>query len=377
MIYSIPYVILVCFFGVCAFFYEHLEEETHQRNIVILCVCVFFVFFGFRGYILSDWTSYYPLFYKCSLDDITNFKIGSVEPGYILLNLICKAVFEDFQFFVFICALINTALLLLFLRKRTSNIPLMLMLFISFEGLIIMTNLMRNSIAILLFINSIKFLENRNPLAYFAMCLLALSFHTSALVYFPLYFFFHLKCNKWVFLAVFIVCNIIFLFRISVFLSVASLIGADELFAKRIELYTEGYSKVTPLSIGYLERLLTGGLIFAYFNKLKEIRKENVIFINAIMMYFILYFFFSEFDVISKRFATLFVFGYWIIWHDIIRCFSIANNRLLFQSFIFIYCALKMIGTCNHPDYNYDNVLFGAKSYEERLYLYNKNYVDN
>lgn len=377
MIYSIPYIILVCFFGICAYIYEHFEEETHQRNIVILTICVFFVFFGFRGYILSDWTSYYPMFYECSSDDITDFKIGNVEPGYILLNLICRSVFADFQFFVFVCTLINTTLLLLFLRERTKNIPLMLMLFVSFEGLIIMTNLMRNSIAILIFINSIKFIENRKPFAYFSMCLLALSFHTSSLIYFPLYFFFHLKCNKWVYLFVFFACNFIFLYKISVFLSVASLLGVDELFAKRIELYTEDYSKVTPLSIGYLERLLTGGLIFAYFDKLKDIRKENVVFINAIMTYFILYFFFSEFDVISKRFATLFVFGYWIIWYDLIRCFSITNNRLLFQSFIFIYCALKMMGTCNHPDYDYDNILLGAKSYEERLYLYNKNYVGN
>ena len=37
-----------------------------------------------------------------------------------------------------------------------------------------------------------------------------------------------------------------------------------------------------------------------------------------------------------------------------------------------IYFILKMIGTTNMITSEYDNVLFGAKSYEERLYLHNR-----
>lgn len=52
--------------------------------------------------------------------------------------------------------------------------------------------------------------------------------------------------------------------------------------------------------------------------------------------------------------------------------FFILNNRRLFLIFIGIYFILKMIGTTNMITSEYDNVLFGAKSYEERLYLHNR-----
>ncbi|MBE6264393.1 MAG: EpsG family protein [Prevotella sp.] len=379
MIYTIPYILLISFFFFLGIFYETTENRKTRQNIAIATILVFFVFFGFRGFILSDWTSYYSYFYDCDISYITNYKIGSAkywEPAYTALNILCRAIFPDWQFLVFTCSLINTTLLLLFFRKRINNIPLALMLFVSFEGLGIMTNLMRNSIAILLFMNSLRFIKERKPIPYYAICLIAFGFHSSSILYFPLYFFFHRKLNKWVYLGVFIVCNIVFITKISIFLSIAKLIGIDQIFASRVEAYTEFYSKSTVISIGYLERLLTGGLIFCYYEKLHSIRKENTIFINAMVAYFILFFFFSEFEVLSKRMATLFSFGYWIIWYDLIHCFSIDNNRRLFKGFIYIYCVLKMVGMCHYADYDYDNVLFGAKSYQERLYLYNKNFQE-
>jgi hypothetical protein len=92
--------------------------------------------------------------------------------------------------------------------------------------------------------------------------------------------------------------------------------------------------------------------------------------------YFVLFFFFNEFEVLSKRFATLFVFGYWIVWYDLIKCFSIDNNRRLFKIFIVLYCSLRMAGTCHFPDYDYENILFGAQEYQERLYFHNRTFEE-
>ncbi len=80
----------------------------------------------------------------------------------------------------------------------------------------------------------------------------------------------------------------------------------------------------------------------------------------------------SEFQVVSLRMAGLFIFSYWVLWGDLIKCFSIVNNRKLFMAFIGIYCSLKIIGSTNMITSEYDNILFGAKSYEERLYLHNR-----
>lgn len=379
MMNALPYILLIFLLGVAAFLYDNTADGTRKKNIVIVSVAVFFIFFGFRGFILSDWINYYPFFYSSSFYDIEDYQFGapdSWEPGFTLLNLLCKAIFDDYFFFQFVCCLLDTALLLNFFRKRVSNIPFALMLYIVFEGLVLSTNLMRNSIAIFLFLNALPYLEKRQPLQYFGICLLAATFHTTALLFLPLYFLFKVPINKWVFLGIFVACNIVYICHVSIFLNLATMLGLDEQFAGRIKIYTDYFSKASTFSIGYLERLFTGALVFLYFDKLKEVRKENVVFINALILYFIVFFCFSEFQVLSRRFSYLFVFSYWILWIDLVKCFAIENNKKLFVGFVFVYCLLRIGGSTYLPDFKYENILFGSSSYQERLYMHNKTFVE-
>ena len=95
----------------------------------------------------------------------------------------------------------------------------------------------------------------------------------------------------------------------------------------------------------------------------------------SIIFFFIMFFSFSEFQTLSRRFSYLFIYAYWIIWIDFIKCFSIENNKKLFISFIFVYCILRTGISTYLPDFDYENVLFGkTKSYQERLYLHNRTY---
>ena len=385
MIYSLPYVSLIllfCFFSI--YYLNNTENETKKRVISVTCVLVFVLFFGFRGFICDDWILYYPAFQKCT-SEYVNFNVFSYnakwdfEPGFTLLMCLCKGIVDDFHFFVLICTLINVLLLLKFFRSRIDNIPFGVIVFLRVGGYVMSTNLMRNSIAILIFVNSLVFLEKRKPLQYFGLCLLALGFHISSLIYFPLYFLLNWRYNKWIYLILFIAGNVVFLFHIPVFLKIASLFlgGAEGQLQVMLESYTSGnLAEMKTLSIGYLERLFTGILIFCYYNKLMEVRSENNVFINAYICYILTSFLFSEFSEISLRMSYLFIFSYWILWHDLIKCFAIRNNRRLFLSFIFFYFVVKMIGSTSMITSSYDNVLFGAKSYEERLYIHNRNSKD-
>lgn len=297
--------------------------------VCIWSALIFVFFFGFRGFICDDWISYYPAFEKCSYEYV-NFNIfefdikWGFEPGFTLLMCMCKSIVDEYQFFVFTCTLINTALLFKFLYNYIDNVPFGVILFISFGGFVMSTNLMRNSIAILIFVNSLTYIVKRKIVPYFLLCVFALSFHISAIIYFPLYFFFHKKCNKWLYLILFLVGNIVFLFQIPVFLKVMSLILMDSegRLQMMVESYTSGnMAEAKVLSIGYIERLFTGILIFCYYNKLICIRDENKMFINAFICYILLSLLLSEFGEISLRMSYLFIFAYWILWNDLIRCF--------------------------------------------------------
>ena len=70
--------------------------------------------------------------------------------------------------------------------------------------------------------------------------------------------------------------------------------------------------------------------------------------------------------------SYLFMFAYWILWYDLVKCFAIESNRKLFLGFMFIYLSLKTVGLSNLITAEYDNVLFGIKTYEERLYIHNR-----
>lgn len=336
-------------------------------------------FFGFRGYTCDDWIAYYPAFQSCSIEDINitlYYDSGAkwlFEPGFTVLMLLCKSIFNDFHFFTLICTCINTILLFRFLKKYTVSIPFGMMMYLCFGGYGMNTNMMRNSIAILIFINAIEYIEKRQIVRYFLMCTLALSFHISSFIYFPLYFFINRKCNKWIYASIFIICNIIFLLQIPVFVTAFSLFTNTD--AGKLSLMVDSYTDSAEfqlLTIGYLERLFSGILIFCYYDKLLSIRNENKIFINSFIAFIFMSFILSEFQVVSLRMAGLFIFSYWVLWGDLIKCFSIVNNRKLFMAFIGIYCSLKIIGSTNMITSEYDNILFGAKSYEERLYLHNR-----
>ena len=380
MTYPIPYLILVALLEVCALLVAAPSASGKIRlQSTIVAVTVFFVFFAFRGFIMSDWIVYYPYFVHCSWSDIYTYTIGSVvafEPGYTILNLVCRSLFDDYFFFQFVVCTIDTVLLLRFLRQRVDNIPLALTLFVVFSGLGIICNLMRNFIAILLFLNALPFLEERRPVPYFLMCLLAATFHMTALVYLPLYFFFHRSFNKWIYLGIFIGCNVVFLAKISIVMALLSYSGLDEQMSEKVKVYTELFSNASVLSIGYLERLGTGLLVFCYYDRLKEINPRNAVIINALLVYFMAFFLFSEFEILSQRSGYLFVFSYWVIWIDLMKCFAIPGNRKLFVAFVMFYCLLKTWSMTQFPDMEYDNVLTGHKSYQERLIIHNKTTKD-
>jgi len=380
IIYTIPYVLLTLFFGGMAYALHITpeEDEDRKRYILVATVFVFLWFFGLRGYILSDWISYYPYFYYVEWSDVFGLTQGKdgYEPGFAILTMLCKSIFNSYLFYSFVLSCINTWLLVRFMRRYTDNVPLTLMLYVVFEGIIISTNLMRNSIAIFIFLNAIPYLEQRKIVQYMSLTILAATFHVSALLYIPFYFVFHLRLNRWIYLAIFIVANIAFLKHISIVLTLAEFLGLDESMAEKVRVYTEVHDTGTKISIGYLERLMTGGLIVLYYNRLKEIRPSSAVFINATLAYLCFFFFFSEFAVVARRICTLFAFGYWVVWADLIKVFYFRNNRLLFCAFITLYAVMRQIGNCHYPDYDYDNVITGMKSYNERIYIHYKTFEE-
>lgn len=374
---SVPYVLLVIVLCACSFF---IERESTRRTKAIasyLAIFSFTFFFAFRGYIMSDWIVYYRYFEDFAWSDISLPSLERadyVEPGFVLLVVLIKTVWNDYFFFQIVVFVIVFALFFRFSRRYFDNVALSLILFVTFEGLVMTVNLLRNSIAIMIFLNCIGYLRDRRPLPYFAGILVAVCFHVSSVVYFPIYFFFHKKTPRWLFITIFAFCNVIFLAKISVFLPIANLLGVDSSTSMKVKAYIDNSNSSITFSLGYFERMFTALLVLCYYDKLSKVSRSNNIFINGLLAYFICFFCLGEFAVLAKRLATLFAFGYWMTWYHLLKCFTFKNNRYLFEAFVYLYCILRMNGSTLLPDFKYENILFDHQNYHQRLHFHDKTF---
>ena len=328
---------------------------------------------------MSDWTFYYFFFNDhCSLEYLLHPEYDDYEKvaiGFMIYNLICKTIFDNYFFFEFVNCALGLFLLCCFFRaNKINNLPLALMLFFCLEGYIIMCNLMRNSIAMFLCLNALTYIRTKEVVKYYVLVLLGCTFHSSALLFIPMYFFLNLKLNRWIFLLLVLCANVIYIKRFSVTLAILSLfMHGDNIITLMIQQYTEHFSnQASGITFGYLEKLLTTLLVFLYYDKLTSIREDGHIYVNAIMMYLVIFLTFSEFGELAKRISTLFYFGYWIVWYDMMKVFSIENNRRLFCTFVGLFCVFRIMSGCKYADYEYDNVLFGIKSDTERWAIHEK-----
>lgn len=373
---------MLTFFGVCAAFHDKMENADTKKKINIGVVCVFFIFFAFRGYLYTDWTTYMDYLNRIEWKDLLSWNpidSKSFEPGFALLALSCKSIYNSYPLLVFVCTCIDTLLFLRFLRRREiDNVAFAFMLFITFEGLSIMFNLMRNAISIFILMNALEYIESRKPLKYYALCFVALMFHMSSLVFLPLYFFLHKKFNRWVYLGLTMACLAFFLSKISLVSTAVGLLGLEGMFGGKVEAYTEYMTSSRTLGItNLLEIYGLVFLVFLYYEEITERFPNHVVILNCLGMFLVMFFVFAEFKTLSSRLATLFYFSFWILWIDVLRVLYIKNNKVLLSLLLFLYCTFLTIRNVSTPCQEYDNLLFGGKSYQERQVILNRTYEED
>ena len=95
MTYSLPYLILICVYGIFAIWFEKNNNDIIHRRIIIFCFALSIFFFGFRGFCFYDWNVYYVEYHHYNSTDLFKLPISSwpFEMGFTILMLGCKAIF--------------------------------------------------------------------------------------------------------------------------------------------------------------------------------------------------------------------------------------------------------------------------------------------
>lgn len=382
MTFALPYVLLLLFLAVMAVVFAQRcgneEDKSLCDSIVAISVCVFFIFFAFRGYAYTDWVTYSITYKNVSWSDIFNIisdKHSAVihEPGFTLLMCICRIFSDEYAFLVVVITTIDIFLLIRFLKRwNIRNVPLVLMLIVAFQGVTIVFNLMRNQIAIFIFLNLIEYIVDRKPVKYFLGCFIAICFHSSSILYLPLYLFIGRRINKWIYLSLFIFFFMFFMSKVSLVSTIINLLNIEGVVSEKIVAYTEMFSGERIFSItGTIEKVSLVGLIFLLYSRLTE-KKINIILINCLLINYFFYYMCAEFQMMSYRMFLLFEFPYWILWIEILNLVKIPNNKRLVALFLFSLCFYIQVNDYVEPVQEYDNLLFGGKSQAERLRIREK-----
>ena len=386
-LYSIPYIILFLLLYVNVIpLYKSSAGFSFRNNYSIwvqqfFVIALLIIFFGFRGFVYTDWINYYRIYdISPSLFDgpslINKFIERSSEKGFLLYMIICKTISPNYFFFQFASCIIDFIILYYFFKRIISeHIIFGFVLFIIFSGISIEFNLFRNSKAMMLFLISLKYMEERKFIKYVLLNSIGCLFHITSLLYLPLYFILNKNFSRKVILFIFIIGNIIFLLQIEwckyILSFISSLIPGRLGVILKTYLLSDYYSRAYGITIGYLERFFSFIIFFCFSKKLYGINRNNIIYINAYYIYIFIFLYFSELLIIPERVATLFLFSYWILYpqtYSLLR----KNNKKLFLVFLLFYGILKLgVGNKNILTL-YDNVLLQHKSFYERSIIMNQ-----
>lgn len=374
--YAIPYytVFLILFY--LAFIYK--KQTVERQNVISICSFgILLIFFGCRGYVYSDWISYLNFFNDVPLlHEIFSVNIQDTyifEPGFVVYTSLLKTIWGNFHFFIFISSLIDLYILFIVFKRYLTNPIWGFVAFFAINGVMMEINLLRNMKSIMLFLYSLKFIQNRQIYKYLFCNILGVLFHQTSILFLPLYFFLNKKISKKLVIVYFLCINIIYVLQIPIcqpiILGVVEFLGGNIMLRKAVYYFSTNVEY--GLTFAYIERALTFLLLILYYNRLSS-NKSNVLFINMFILYLSIYSLCWDMEIISSRGSKLFIASYWFLFPLIFENIQIRNNLICVFLYFVMICSNKLILNNNNIMAQYDNLCWGIKSKAQREMIMDK-----
>lgn len=341
---------------------------------------IMLVFIGLRGFVYTDFMNYYPFFNHLDISDYIDVSaLGNMyEPGFVLYSYICKLLFDNYFVWNFISAVIDLSLLYVFIKRYSPYHLLSVAIFIVMGFTALEFNVLRNAKAIFIFLLGLKYLESRNLKKYSLYILVAMTFHLSAIFYWPLYFILHKRWNRSLLLTIFIVGLIVCLTNNLFFVNFILdnvLVGFSD---QEIKMFSNAFvDDGSRISIGLLERVITFLLMLYFYDKrISRNHCKQYVFSNMFVLFYMVWMFFSSMPTLLQRMNYLFIPCYWILYPQWIayarrkRGVCLIKARFLKTGLVLFLVLKTVVGT--DPTLKYENLLTGISTYNQRVvYTYN------
>lgn len=380
--YSFPY-ILVFLFLIALSILENKSSLKERKFFGYVSLLIFVSFVGFRGYIGWDWFSYHELFE--SIGALGSANVGPqvidskqvLSPGFIITIKVFKLFSSNYLLYSTCLTLISGLFFYNFFEKYNVNKSFGFALLITF-ALNIQIDLLRNNLALLLFLYSIHHLNNRNLKKYVIINLIGATIHLSSLTFIPLYFIIHRNLNNLTTKVVLGIGAGMYFLQVGIadlIIQVTSLFSSE--LASKFRIYSSIESYLTT-SINYeyfFVKMVLAIFIFMKYNDIAKKDKRIIPFLNLALFNIFAFLYFSGFSVLQTRFQILFVLSFLIA---IPYLLEHIKMRVLAYS-IFISFQIISIGIRYKVIlFQYENYVFKESDIYKRKSIFNNHaYIIN
>lgn len=198
----LPYIFI--FIILLAYYYYTKRTGRQHQNKLLLVVMIYMALFVGLGDMIGGYDRY---IYGDEFDSIADemragrhlshyfYLVDGHEWGYFYWNVFISLFTQNRYIFILVTTLVAYALYYNAFKKYIVDYPLGMILFTGLFYYFTMTYL-RQILACGIAWNSIKYIWERKPWQFFGIALLAYSFHSSSIVFFPMYFIPFKKFSK-------------------------------------------------------------------------------------------------------------------------------------------------------------------------------------
>ena len=349
----IPY-ILIFIFCVFMFFLNiktHSEKTKHILEIITIIVLILFsgTRFEIGG---SDYFVYkkiynnvLPIFGTPFLQYIENINKISIEPGFYVLSSFVKSFSFGFEIFTLIHSIIFYSLMYKALKKYNLNFNFFIIIFLYklfFYNTFIS---LRQSIALVIFWMSLKYLINRKFIKYMCCCILGVLFHTASLILIPIYYLYNIKFKKRTLIILGIICFGLFLvsylniWNINITNQLYNFFNNNDRMIEKVGTYFNGESSSLNL-FHTLEFYLIFIIFISNFELIKNKTNSDEfrLIIDMLLCIMVIVSVLRKYEIIT-RIKDYFIIAYPFIFSTLIQSIKEKKNKWFVTLCVIAICA--------------------------------------
>lgn len=165
-------------------FMSHIKQKDISNSVkAVICSFIPFIISGIRFDVGTDYLiTYVPIFEKIKVNG------NSIrDTGYGLINQIVLCFTDNYQWVFIITSFIISFLVFKAIFDQSKNPGFSALLYFITIFFFLTMNAIRQSIAISTCLYSIKYIKNKKLFKFIIICLIATSFHSTALIFMPFY----------------------------------------------------------------------------------------------------------------------------------------------------------------------------------------------